>query len=546
MSPITALYARVSSQKQAEDGTIESQLSTLDAYCKHNGFVTDKSLIFVDNGVSGSALERPALDALRDTIVSGKIDQVLVLSPDRLARKHAHQFVLLDEFARLGIAVIFVNRSISESPEDQLLLQVQGAIAEYEREKIAERARRGKIHKAQKGDVSVMSGAPYGYLYLAASPQREASYEINLPQARVIRQIFAWYTQEQIPMNQIAKRLTNEQIRSPGGGPIWHRSVLSKILRNPAYMGQAAYRKTKMVARKKLTRHSRKQNYYTKTALSSKKQRPREEWIAIKVPAVISEEMFQRAQEQLQLNKKFARRNNSKHLYLLSGLLYCEECYYNLQGRGSTYRYYRCAGAENPLAKHHCHSSAIRVEPLDEMVWQQVKQLIQSPKRVFNHYLSRVDQKQNQSHSFEALFKQKNKEIHHYEQQKEKLLDLYQNQLIAFEEIQPRLQSIQKQIKDLQQEQTLIQQEQTLENQKLQLIENFESFKETMTENLDQLEFEKKRQIVRLLVKEIAIDPKTQTIRVKHIIPSEKNFTLCPPRMRGDDIEIPISSIKSN
>lgn len=113
----------------------------------------------------GNPLVRPGLDALRDQAVAGKIDKLIILNPDRLARKYAHQLVLIEEFQKLGVEILFVNRQISESPEDQLLLQMQGVISEYEREKIVERSRRGKLSKAKQGKVSVLSGAPYGYVY---------------------------------------------------------------------------------------------------------------------------------------------------------------------------------------------------------------------------------------------------------------------------------------------------------------------------------------------------------------------------------------------
>ena len=174
-----AIYARVSSDQQAQQGTIESQLAAVQKFAAENGLKVDPDLIFADNGVSGSTLARPKLDALRDRAAAGEIDQVLVLAPDRLARKHSHQLMLVEEFKKLGVEISFVNRPIAASPEDQLLLQMQGVIAEYEREKIVERSRRGKLHKAQAGKVCVLSGAPYGYVYLPATETEDARYEIH-------------------------------------------------------------------------------------------------------------------------------------------------------------------------------------------------------------------------------------------------------------------------------------------------------------------------------------------------------------------------------
>jgi site-specific DNA recombinase len=160
LSHRTAIYARVSSDQQAQHGTIESQLASVQEFAATQGVRIDPDLIFADNGISGTTLARPKLDALRDKAAAGEIEQILILNPDRLARKYTHQLMLVEEFKKLGVAITFVNRQIATSPEDQLLLQMQGVIAEYDREKIIERHRRGKLHKAQQGKVCVLSGAP--------------------------------------------------------------------------------------------------------------------------------------------------------------------------------------------------------------------------------------------------------------------------------------------------------------------------------------------------------------------------------------------------
>ena len=152
-----ALYARVSSEHQSEAKTVESQVADLRAKVAATGETLGAEQEFVDNGYSGATLIRPALERLRDVIAAGGIDRLYVHCPDRLARNYAHQVLLLDEFTRAGVEVVFLNREVGQTPEDQLLLQVQGMIAEYERAKILERSRRGKRHGAQVGTVSVLS-----------------------------------------------------------------------------------------------------------------------------------------------------------------------------------------------------------------------------------------------------------------------------------------------------------------------------------------------------------------------------------------------------
>src|ERR671936_12517 len=161
-----ALYARVSSAHQAEAHTVASQVAALRERIAADGLPLPEALQCIDEGYSGATLVRPALERLRDLAAAGAVDRLYVHSPDRLARKYAYQVLLVDEFQRAGVEVIFLNRELGQSPEDELLLQVQGMMAEYERAKILERSRRGKRHGAQTGAVSVLSGAPYGYRYI--------------------------------------------------------------------------------------------------------------------------------------------------------------------------------------------------------------------------------------------------------------------------------------------------------------------------------------------------------------------------------------------
>jgi site-specific DNA recombinase len=184
-----AIYARVSSDQQAQQDTSASQIAAVQAFAAAQGERIDPDLLFADNGVSGTTLARPQLDALRDKAAAGELDQILILNPDRLARNYTHQLMLVEAFKKLGVAITFVNRQIATSPEDQLRLQMQGVIAEYEREKIVERHRRGNLHKAQQGKVCVLSGAPYGSVYIPATDTEEARYDIQEREAAVVHRV---------------------------------------------------------------------------------------------------------------------------------------------------------------------------------------------------------------------------------------------------------------------------------------------------------------------------------------------------------------------
>src|SRR6516162_3094 len=245
------LYARVSSDRQAEERTIDSQVAALRARIAADGGHVEGELEFLDDGYSGGTLLRPALERLRDQAAQGTLDRLYVHSPDRLARHFAYQVVLLDEFQRAGLEVVFLNHALGQSPESDLLLQVQGVIAEYERAKIRERVRRGKLHAARSGQVSVLGGAPYGYRYVRKQEGGgQARYEIVPHQVRVVQQMFAWVARERLALNQVARRLEKLGEPSPRGQTRWANSTVATILNNPAYQGAAAYRRHQLVPRR--------------------------------------------------------------------------------------------------------------------------------------------------------------------------------------------------------------------------------------------------------------------------------------------------------
>jgi len=241
-----AIYARVSSDQQSQAGTIASQIEALQERLAKENLKLETEFSYIDDGYTGATFIRPALERLRDAAAAGAIDRVYVHSPDRLARKYAYQVLLVDELERCGVEVVFLNRQLGQSPEDDLLLQVQGMIAEYERAKILERSRRGKLHAARQGSVNVLSGAPYGYRYISCQEGAgQASYEIVLEQARVVRQIFEWIGQDRLSLGEVTRRLIQQAVATRTGKDFWDRTTVWGILKNPAYKGLAAYGKTR-------------------------------------------------------------------------------------------------------------------------------------------------------------------------------------------------------------------------------------------------------------------------------------------------------------
>jgi site-specific DNA recombinase len=244
-----ALYARVSSDQQTEQGTIASQVAALEARILQDGLPLEPDRRFIDEGYSGATLVRPALERLRDAVAAGAVDRVYVHSPDRLARRYAYQVLVIDEFRRLGVEILFLNRAIGLSPEDDLLLQVQGMVAEYERAKILERSRRGKRHAAHHGRVSVLSGAPYGYRYIGKHEGGGvARYAIDEAEAPAVRLMFQWIGHERISIGEVCRRLQQHGCLTRNGKSAWDRTTVWGILKNPAYIGTAAFGKTRVGA----------------------------------------------------------------------------------------------------------------------------------------------------------------------------------------------------------------------------------------------------------------------------------------------------------
>ena len=240
-----ALYARVSSEQQTKENTIASQVDALQERIKQDGLACEDELCFIDDGYSGGTLVRPALERLRDVAAAGGLDRVYIHSPDRLARKYAYQVLLVDELRQCSTELVFLNRKIGISPEEDLLLQVQGMVAEYERAKILERSRRGKRHAARRGHVNVLSGAPYGYRYVSKHERDgEAGYQVVFEQACIVERIFGWAGMDRLSIAEVCRRLKHEGIPSPRGKNYWDRTTVWGILKNPAYKGSAAFGKT--------------------------------------------------------------------------------------------------------------------------------------------------------------------------------------------------------------------------------------------------------------------------------------------------------------
>src|SRR5947207_1240200 len=286
-----AVYARVSTTRQAQAQTIEQQLDRLRAAVAERGWELEDQHVYRDDGYSGARLGRPGLDRLRDHAALAKLDVVLVTAPDRLARNYVHQVLLIDELAGHGCRVEFLDRPMSEDPHDQLLLQSRGAVAEYERTLITERMRRGRQARLRAGTLLPWTRPPFGYRLDPGRPRDAAAVRTEPGEAVLVAQLFDWYLQPQARVYQLARRLTDLGVMTPTGKPRWNAASVRGILRNPAYTGRALTNRTRVVPARR-----RKSALLPVGPGETHAPRPPEDWITVPVPQLRSNEHLAPAQ----------------------------------------------------------------------------------------------------------------------------------------------------------------------------------------------------------------------------------------------------------
>ena len=520
---VAAIYARVSSERQRQEQTIQSQTAALRELAEQRGLVVPEDLLFEDDGFSGASLQRPALERLRDRAFEGCFEVVLCHAPDRLARRYAYQVLLLEELARGGIEVVFAKEpERSGSPEDELLRQFQGMIAEYERAQIAERCRRGKLHRARAGAVSVLSHAPYGYRYVKKTEHADAFYEIDELEAPIVREIFARYVEQRESIGQIARWLTEQGVATRTGTPCWGPSTIWAILRNPAYTGLAAYGRRRVTgAPAKPMRVTRQRGGHS--GRSAYEHVGPEHWLRIPVAALITAEQHALAQQLLAQNSRLSPRN-TRRPSLLQGILVCRECghsYYRSSTRskaGIIHHYYRCSGADSfrrPEGRV-CRSRPVRIEEIDELVWTQVLALLENPELIkaeIERRLATLRAEHPASHRRDGL----ERDLTRAQNALRRLIDGYQEQLITLDELRARTPELRKREATLRAELDALDAQLHDAETYLKLTETLDAFRARLSTNAEKLAVKQRQEIVRLIVHEVLLGDDDVTVR--HSIP---------------------------
>jgi site-specific DNA recombinase len=335
---------------------------------------------YIDDGYSGADMDRPGLEQMRQDLKADVFDRIYFLCNDRIAREVAHQLIIVDELRRHAKRIIINGRDYEENPENKLSLTMFGAFAEFERAKILERSKRGKLHRLRSGQVLGQGMSPYGYDYVSRTSTSNATLLVNEREAAIVRHIFEAFA-DGTPICGIARSLERQGIPTRLGRTLWDSTHLKTILQRHTYAGTRYYNTVTTITEPCGNGSGKRRRTYL--------PKDQSEWIGVKVPAIISPELFEKVQEKLRQNRGRYRRPPVQHL--LGNLLQCGEC----GGAMFSYnRYYTRMTKEPRLGVYHkaaytciwrrralahdggavekCHNSEIATHILESKVWELV------------------------------------------------------------------------------------------------------------------------------------------------------------------------------
>lgn len=376
-----AVYMRVSTAHQEDEETIQSQRMELEARIKADGYVLLPEFIYQDDGWSGAIIKRPGLDALRADIQAKKFDILYFYDRGRISRKYVHQEIILGEARDNGIEFISLHDINGQTSEEILMGSVMGIFHEYERIKIAERMRIGKVRKVRENKKLLGYQPKFGYDYhnrIKSGPDaRDGYFSVNKAQAKIVIQIFTWIAEGK-SKHEVKKLLVEAGIKPPKAKrDQWSGGTLDRMLRDTTYIGRHFYNKSESVETKKPQDPEKE---YRRVMKGSRIKRPLEDWLEVEVPAIIDKKLFDKVQVQLALNKKLNPRNNSKNKYLVSGLIECPCGKARAGDPANGSAYYRCTDrlSKYPLPRT-CFEKGVNVPVLDSLVWNNIKELLSNP-----------------------------------------------------------------------------------------------------------------------------------------------------------------------
>jgi site-specific DNA recombinase len=488
-SNVIAIYARVSTEDQLKGYSIEGQIEDCERLIG-----TKEYLVYKDEGITGEIINRPDLMRLQRDIESGLITRVVCYDPDRLSRKLSVQLLLTEHFQKYNVELQFVKHEYKADAEGNLFFQVRGAFSEFDKAKIKHNTMTGRYRKAKNGLV-VKNNHLYGYAY----DREKNTYVINENEAATIRMIFESYTTNRFKgINGLAHHLTEIGAPTKKGAKVWHRQVVRQILMNEAYTGTYIQNRWDTVG-----------NYVKKQAgekVEHRKMRPVEEWIISDIPAIISKEQFDYAQQLLEQGKR-RHANFGKHNYLLSGLVRCGKCGNTMPGKrtlshGKDFYIYTCRKVTAGSKSKGC-GKQMSENKLNTFVWDSLLEFFNNPDKI-NEFTD------------EEIPKYVEDEIKHLETEIAKtkkgrkrlfqLVSLSEDDDLDLEEIKEQIRELQLKEKELTSKYNQLTEElkadKIKEPSQLALEKAIEVYLENRTQEFS---FEEKQNLIRMIVKEITI-----------------------------------------
>ncbi len=528
-----AIYARVSTRGQMRKETIDQQVTRLTTFVQTKSWQLETEHMYLDDGYSGAPLARPALDNLRDRSAFAEFDVVVITTPDRLARNYLHQMLVIDELERRQIQLEFLDQPMSDNPHDRLLVQIRGAVAEYERTLITERTRRGRLQKYRRQQLLPWTRTLFGYRVEPTHPRDPAGVQVDPIEAALIEQMFNWYLEPAGTLYQVASRLTQLGIPTPGGKARWASSTVRNLFRNTAYIGTAYANRFRTEPAKRRRSALQASGARGQTQV----ERPEKDWIAVPVPAIVDGLTFERVQEKLAHNRQTSPRNNTTHRYLLRSLVSCGLCRLNAPARETRgYHYYVCRGhsdAQRAPRDQRCTARFIPATPLDDLVWQDVVAVLTEPA-----IIAAALERAHGGHWLPEQLQRQLLNLHKAEQQldsqQSRLLEAYLAKIIALPEFERKRTELAHKQQALTQQQTQLQATMLQRRELGQVADSIEAFCQTIRPALDQASFTQRQQLVQLLIDRVVVTDGQVEIRyAMPMRPLGPHLPFCHLRLAG-------------
>lgn len=498
-----AIYARVSTDGQADNYSTDSQIESCRKYAAEKGYEIVAEYREVH---TGSELSRPELNSLRTLAQNSEIDAVLTFKLDRLARDFVIPFIVERELQAYGVEVKYVNARYDESESGDVQKMLDAIVAHIEHKNIVQRLGDGKRDALKAGDVILNRGQVDMFGYRVVNKK----YEINEPEAAVVRMIYDWYVNgdesgKLLGSYQIAQRLNEMSVptssqRNPGiklsnrrnptntDRPGWQRTIISRMLANEAYTGVIYWGRTRLV----------------KDPLTGKGKPvpvPKEEWIKCDIPAIIDRETWEKSCARAAKNKKDAVRN-TKFVYLVRRRIRCAQCGYSCYALTpkNRYSYYKCKGVDrNNYAdgKARC-AGVIRADLVDAAVWDVVADALKNPEKV----VRTLREKQAEFEPKQTQLKLSRDSVASLlaeaQEKKDRLIDAYASGMFTKEDVGHRVNMLNEQIASFKEQVERYEEELNSEGIPEHVIDSLLAVSAQIRDDIDHLSLDEKRNVIEL------------------------------------------------